>query len=127
MTLVVLLGAALLAGGLAAWRFAAAQSAHRVLREALGHHHPEVRRAAIASLGGAGLRRHGRLLLLHAVGERDPAVVAELVRVVGHHDWEPRDSAEVAQLRRWAREGLLDIADGTESSPADDGPERVGV
>ena len=85
------------------WRAIAQQRARRLLRQALVHPEPAVRRAAVRVVGEHGLARHAKALLYATQHEQDPSVLAALAEEVVRNHWEPDDDRRLVKLRLWAR------------------------
>ena len=85
------------------WRAIAQQRARKLLRQALVHPEPAVRRAAVRVVGEHGLARHVKALLYSTQHEQDPVVLAALAEEVVRNHWEPDDDRRLVKLRLWAR------------------------
>lgn len=85
------------------WRATVRRRVRRLIRRALVHPEPAVRRAAVRVVGDHGLTRHAKALLSCAQHEQDPSVLTALAEEVVRNHWEPDDDRRLVKLRLWAR------------------------
>jgi hypothetical protein len=101
VTTVIVLGALIVAAGLA-WRAAAARTERARIALTLASSDPTVRSIALRRISRSGLTPHAATLLSLTSTVDDPARLGELAWLVASTQWEPARDPRIAQLRLWA-------------------------
>lgn len=100
------------------WRWSSLRVPGRMLDVALANPDPQVRRAALESIGERWLGPHATVLVDLARRETDPEVIAALTTLVGRHQWEPADNPALVELRMLVLQWLDDAETGEPSLTA---------
>jgi carbamoyl-phosphate synthase large subunit len=102
MALVTLLGlSALLVA--AAWRLVRLHRVRRGVTAGLRDPDATIREVAVVQAGEMGLASTAPTLLRAVRSEKDPKVLAAVVRTVAARQWEPASTGGIVELRLWAR------------------------
>ena len=99
------------------WRQRSRSLNGRQLDAALADADPQVRRAALESIGERWIGPHAVALVDMARKETDPEVMAALISLVGRHQWEPADRPALVELRKLVLRWLTDPEASNTAAP----------